>query len=343
MEKNEQVAKPATKNMAASERFTSAVIKEFSANAGTVELTVFQKKLIQNYFIKLDQSLQLAETKRLKTPEQNREQLAYKWENINMTALAQHVVGLSSVGLDPLQPNHVNLIPYKNGHTQKYDITPIIGYRGLGLKATKFGLESEVPNHVIIEVIYENDLFKPIKKSYDNLIEKYEFEIVDWKSRGAIVGGFYYHIFNSNPEKNRLRFFTLHDIEKRKPKYASAEFWGGEKTTYSGGKASGKEKIEGWFDEMVYKTIYRAAYNDITIDSQKINEQFINVFGDTSKTEFDEPETTFTEDVKHEIINETTATDVVFEIEATDKKEVSKKPIIEVNATGMDTQPEMKF
>lgn len=346
MEKNE-VAKPATKNMAASERFTNAVLKEFAANAGTVELTVFQKKLIQNYFIKLDQSLQLAETKRLKTPEHNREQLAYKWENLNMAALAQHVVGLSSVGLDPLQPNHVNLIPYKNGHTNKYDITPIIGYRGLGLKAIKFGLE--VPDTVIIEVLYENDTFKPIKKSFQNPIEKYEFEINDWKNRGAIVGGFYYHIFNARPDKNKLRFFTLHDIEKRKPKYASAEFWGGEKTTYSGGKASGKEKIEGWFDEMVYKTVYRAAYNDITIDSQKINEQFISVFGDTSKTEFDEPETTFTEDVKHEIVNETTATDVVFEIDTkpTETPTVSKKETVE-KPTSNDSeasaiQPEMNF
>jgi recombination protein RecT len=338
MEKQE-LTKAATKSMPASERFTSAVLKEFSANAGTIELTVFQKKLIQNYFIKLDQSLQLAETKRLKTLENNREELAYKWENLNMTALAQHVVGLSSVGLDPLQPNHVNLIPYKNGHTKKYDITPIIGYRGLGLKATKFGLE--VPDTVIIEVIYETDHFKPIKKSFENKVEKYEFEITDWKNRGQIVGGFYYHIFNSNPEKNKLRFFTMHEIEKRKPKYASAEFWGGEKTAYVNGKASGKEKVEGWLDEMVYKTVYRAAYNDITIDSQKINEQFISVFGDTSKTEFDEPETTFTEDVKHEIVSETVTETIEFNLDqpkqVIEVKENSVKPIEN------SSQPEMNF
>jgi recombination protein RecT len=331
-----EVAKPATKQMAKSERFTNAVLKEFASNAGTVELTVFQKKLIQNYFIKLDQSLALAETKRLKTPEKNREALAYTWDNINMNALAQHVVGLSSVGLDPLQPNHVNLIPYKNSHTNKYDITPIIGYRGLGLKAKKFGLD--VPDTVIIEVIYQNDTFKPIKKSFENQIEKYVFEIKNWLDRGEIVGGFFYHIYNLNPEKNRLRFFTLREIEKRKPKYASAEFWGGEKTLYSNGQASGKEKVEGWYDEMVYKTIYRAAYNDITIDSQKINEQFISVFGDASKTEFDEPETTSTvEDVAHEVVTETASTSVVFEIEPS---ELVKQP-----KEGKDSaiQPEMNF
>ena len=310
MEKQE-ITKAANKEMAPSKRFENAVFKEFTDSSGTIELTAFQKKLIQNYFIKIDQSLSLAETKRLKTPEHNREALSYTWQNINMSTLAQHVVGLSSVGLDPLQPNHVNLIPYKNSHTNKYDITPIIGYRGLGLKATKFGLE--VPDTVIIEVIYENDTFKPIKKSFENEVEKYIFEINDWKDRGQIVGGFYYHIFKSNPEKNKLRFFNLHEIEKRKPKYASAEFWGGEKTAYSNGKPSGKEKIEGWFDEMVYKTIYRAAYNDITIDSQKINEQFINAF-ENNKSEFDSHETT--EDVTHEIVTETAQTPVVFEIEA---------------------------
>jgi recombination protein RecT len=64
---------------------------------------------------------------------------------------------------------------------------------------------------------------------------------------------------------------------------------------------------------MVYKTIYRAAYNDITIDSQKINEQFINAF-ENNKSEFDSHETT--EDVTHEIVTETAQTPVVFEIEA---------------------------
>ena len=73
---------PAVVKKTASQRFTEAITKEFINQAPEVNLTEFQKKLISNYFIKLDQSLQLAETKRLKTPDAKREPLAYTWENI---------------------------------------------------------------------------------------------------------------------------------------------------------------------------------------------------------------------------------------------------------------------
>jgi recombination protein RecT len=66
----------------------------------------------------------------------------------------------------------------------------------------------------------------------------------------------------------------LKDIEKRKPKYASAEFWGGEKQKWTNGKKDGMEKIDGWFEEMALKTIKRACYNAITIDASKIDESF---------------------------------------------------------------------
>lgn len=306
MSKNESV-QPAVAKKSASERFTQAVVKEFEGSVGKMDLTSYQQKLINNYFIKLDQSLALAETKRMKTPEDKRESLSYTWENININALAMQVVPLASVGLDPLQPNHVNLIPYKNGHTNKFDITPIIGYRGTALKAIKYGLDSL--EDVIVEVVYSNDIYKEIKKDANNKQDSYIFEVVSPFDRGEIIGGFYYHKY-ANSKSNLIKSFNLKQIEKRKPKYASAEFWGGEKDVWQGGKKVGKEQVEGWFDEMVYKTIYKAAYNNVIIDSQKIDAQFAKL--NTIKDEFNHDPANTTEDVKHEVVEDTAKETLVF-------------------------------
>ena len=67
------------------------------------------------------------------------------------------------------------------------------------------------------------------------------------------------------------------DIMKRKPQYAAPEFWGGEKTVWKDGKPAGKEKVDGWYEHMCWKTIYRAAYRDITIDSQKIDDDYLRL------------------------------------------------------------------
>lgn len=254
-----------------SEKFTGMVLREFQAISPGSELTQFQKRLCQNYFIKLDQVLKAAETKRMAKSEKYRDSLALKWQNVNLEKLALDVVSFSSVGLDPLQPNHLHLIPYKNNATNKYDFGFIIGYRGSELKAKKYGLD--VPDEVIVELVYQNDKFKQIKKDINNPIESYIFEVVDDFNRGPLIGGFYYFSYKDE-KKNKIRVFTKADIEKRKPAYASADFWGGDKDKWEGGQKVGTEKIEGWYDEMAYKTLVRAAYNSITIDSAKIDEAY---------------------------------------------------------------------
>lgn len=256
-----------------SERFTQEVLKQFTNEAGEVQLTNFQKKLIQNYFIKIDQTLKDLERKRMMKSEKLRDALAFTWANVNLAKLAVDVVAFSSVGLDPVQPNHINPIPYKNNSSNKYDITFILGYRGIELKARKYGFD--VPDDVIVELVYKNDNFKQHKRDINNRIEGYTFEVVDDFNRGELVGGFYYFVFNEKPEKNKLRVFSKADIDKRKPDYASVEFWGGEKDKWENNQKVGKEKIEGWYDEMAFKTIYRAAYNAITIDSEKIDEHYL--------------------------------------------------------------------
>jgi recombination protein RecT len=257
-----------------SERFSAMVIKEFSGMAGTVELSSFQRRLIQNYFISIDIALKAAEEKRLKKTGKYQDPLPITWPNINMETLAIRVVACSRIGFDPALPNHINMMPFKNNSLNKYDIVFIEGYRGKEIKAMKYGFE--VPTDVVVEVVYSTDVFQSFKKDKNNDVETYIFEIKQPFDRGNIVGGFYYHSHKDNPSKNKLMTFNLAEIEKRKPKYASAEFWGGEKTSYGeDGKKNGTEKVEGWFHEMVWKTIYRAAYGAITIDSQKIDDNFI--------------------------------------------------------------------
>lgn len=267
------------KAVSQSERFLDAVIKELpnGIDGQAFELTRFQKKLIQNYFIKLDLVLRQAEAKRYKP----KNTLEYSWNNINMKKLALDVVAYSSIGLDPLQKNHIALIPYTNSKTNQYDIELTEEYKGLELKAKKYGLE--VPDDVIFELKYSTDRFNSIKKNLNNTIENYEFEITNDFNRGELEGGFYYMVFNENPEKNKLVVLNSDQIEKRKPKNAAAEFWGGEKDNWvydekqKKNVIDGKIKVEGWKDEMYLKTIKRHCWNSVTIDSEKIDDHLMRL------------------------------------------------------------------
>lgn len=252
-------------------RFMNAITKEFTSAVDAPALTGHQRRLAQNYFIAIDQALEKAEQRR----NSKKNNLPITWANVNMQQLALDVVAAARVGLDPAQPNHVNMVPYKNNKTEKYDIGFIDGYRGIELKAVKYGLD--VPDDVTVELVYANDNFKPIKKDIRNKVESYEFEVTNPFDRGDVVGGFYYHSYSENPGKNKLVVMSLSNIMKRKPQYAAPEFWGGEKTIWKDGKPAGKETVEGWYEHMCWKTIYRAAYRDITIDSQKIDDDYLRL------------------------------------------------------------------
>ncbi len=280
-EQNTTAVVQESKQPTPAERFTNSVIANFSSNNGDIQITNYMQKLIQNYFIKLDSVLKDLEIKRMKKGENYRDDLPYKWENVNMNKLAVDVIAFSSIGLDPVQPNHVSLIPYKNASTNKFDIGFLPGYSGMEIKAKKYGLD--VPDVFISELVYSTDVFRQVKKDINNKVESYHFEITDSFNRGEIVGGFYYHIYKTFPEKNKLRVFSMADIEKRKPSYASPEFWGGEKDVWKDGKKVGKEKIEGWLDEMALKTIKRACYGSITIDSSKIDDAYTSTMKSESE------------------------------------------------------------
>ncbi|CAH1215226.1 hypothetical protein PAECIP111891_04233 [Paenibacillus allorhizoplanae] len=262
------------KELTQSERFMNKVVNEFGSSVGEVALTNFQKRLAQNYFVAVDSALRMAEEKRLKKTN-NKDQLAISWANVNMEKLSRDVIARARIGFDPAQPNHISMMPFKNNTLNKYDIVFIEGYRGMELKAVKYGLN--VPDNVIVEVVYSTDHFKSIKKDRNNQIETYEFAITNEFDRGNIIGGFYYHDYKTTPEKNKLVVMNLKDIEKRKPKHASVEFWGGEKDIWENNKKVGKEVVDGWYEKMVYKTVFRAAHGDVTIDSQKIDDDYLQM------------------------------------------------------------------
>lgn len=286
----QEVAKVAPGAISPSERFSTLVIRDFQANFGGAELTKHQNRLIQNYFISIDMALKKAEEKRLLKSEQYRDAVPVTWPNVNMESLALNVVACAMIGYDPAQPNHINMVPYKNNKSGKYDIGFIDGYRGKELKAKKYGYD--MPDHVIIELVFEKDKFTPIKRDKDNPIETYVFKVSDTPmDRGEIIGGFYYHEFKESPEKNKLMFYNRAEIVKRKPEYASVEFWGGtkdkwEKDANGKNKKVGTEQVEGWFNEMAWKTIYRLAYGAITIDSEKIDENLMRML--TNEREFED-------------------------------------------------------
>ena len=264
--------------LAVSERFTNLVFREFGSNvAGGIQITDYQRTLVQGYFIMIDRALKNAEEERLRKNSNNKDHsydntLPVNWNTVNMTDLALDLVHFARMGLDMTQDNMLFPIPYKNNKKNKYDVTLMQGYNGIRYIAEKYAVEA--PKAVTVEVVYSTDIFKPIKKSGKNSIESYEFEITNPFDRGTIVGGFAYIEFNE-PSRNELVIMSMKDIEKRKPKYASPNFWGGTVKVWENGKQVEKTEA-GWLDEMVRKTIIREAYSakHLPRDPKKVDDNY---------------------------------------------------------------------
>lgn len=274
-EKRELVAQ-AEKKPSASERFTMMVMREYQS-IGAHEFTEREQRLIRNYFICIDQMLQRTEAERLRRNQNNRNHnydntLPYSWSTIDLPQLAQDLAHYARVGLDMMEDNTLFPIPYKNSKGNMYTITLMEGYNGIRYQAEKYALDPF--RSVTVEVIYEHDIFRPIKKSASNPVEGYEFEIPQPFDRGAPIGVFGYIEFEDS-SKNKLVIFSTADVMKRKPKYASPEFWGGTKEVTENGERVTKV-IDGWVPEMYEKTMKREIYGSKRIprDPSKIDESY---------------------------------------------------------------------
>lgn len=272
------LAEQKTERLAMSEKFTNKVLREFGGSVtGALQVTDYQRTLIQGYFIVIDRALKAAEEERVRKNENNKDHrydndLPINWNTINLNDLALDLVHYARMGLDMTQDNMLFPIPYKNNKRKNYDVTLMEGYNGIRYIAEKYAVE--VPTAVTIEVVYSTDTFKPIKKGGSNRVENYEFEINNPFDRGEIVGGFAYIEF-VDPTKNELIIMPMKDILKRKPKYASANFWGGKQKVWEGGKQVEVEN-EGWLDEMVRKTIIREAFSakHLPRDPKKVDDSY---------------------------------------------------------------------
>lgn len=276
MAESREMTTQGEKKPSASERFTGMVMKQYQS-MGAYEFTGKEKQLIRNYFICIDQMLQRTEAERLRKNTSNRNHdydnnLAYSWQTIDLQQLAQDLAHYARVGLDMMEDNTLFPIPYKNNKGNMYTITLMEGYNGIRYQAEKYALDPF--RSVTVEVIYANDIFRPVKKSASNPIENYEFEIPQPFDRGEPVGVFGYIEFEDSA-KNKLVIFSKADVLKRKPKYASPEFWGGKKKTYENGKQV-EVDMEGWLPEMFEKTMKREIYGSKRIprDPAKIDESY---------------------------------------------------------------------
>lgn len=264
-----------------SELFTNMVVKEFGTSvSGAFPVTDYQRQLIQGYFIQIDRALKAAEERRVKDNSWKnvKNEDPIEWNTVDMNKLALDVMHYARIGLDMMQDNHLYAIPYKDNNrtckkgTKMYTVNLMPGYNGIKYIAEKYAMEK--PQAVITELVYSNDTFKPIKKDRANAVESYDFEITNPFDRGEIVGGFGY-IEYPEPTKNKLIIMTKKDIEKRKPTYASAEFWGGTKKEKVDGKWQEVE-TDGWYEEMCLKTIKREVYSakNMPLDPKKIDDNY---------------------------------------------------------------------
>jgi len=261
----------------ASARFTAAVISRYGNAVGEVNLSDYEKQLVQRYFIKFDAALKTYERDRLAknsyswTKEKN--ELPAVWKNVDLDQLAEDVVFYARMGLDPCMKNFLSIIPFRAKKAEKYTATFIEGYEGK--KYVAFEMALDRPLAMFNENVYANDIFRPrYRNPLDpNSFDSYEFDVPQPFDRGEYKGGFGY-IQYADPRKNKLIFMSKKDIEKRKPKYAAVEFWGGEKDIWKDGKKVGAEHVEGWYDEMVYKTIVRATCDEVNLDPKKVNANY---------------------------------------------------------------------
>ena len=272
-----QLATTEEKKPSQSERFTAMVMAQYGKTGSAYTFTEREKQLIRNYFISIDQMLSKTEAERQRKNAANRNHeydnvLPYSWNTIDLQQLAQDLAHYARVGLDMMEDNTLFAIPYKDNKGSKYTVTLMEGYNGIRYQAEKYALDPF--KAVTVEVIYQNDVFRVVKKDSRNPVEGYEFEIPNPLDRGKPIGVFGYIEFD-DPAKNKLVVFSEADVMKRKPKYASPEFWGGEKTIYENGKPV-KTRLEGWLPEMFEKTMKREIYGSKRIprDPDKIDESY---------------------------------------------------------------------
>lgn len=203
-----------------SKRFTNLVINEFKNLPGSLQLTPYQKELIQHMFIKIQTYLDDPKTKKKSPP--------VTWDNINLPKLAINVVDRIALGLDALISNHIHPIVYKNNDKQGnfiyYNLTLQIGY--IGWDYIKKTTALYPPKNIIYHLVYKNDEFEPLFKSKDQPYDEYVFQVKNAFDRGPLIGGFGY-IEYEDKTKNKLVLVSEKEFLKSKERCPDPQktFW----------------------------------------------------------------------------------------------------------------------
>jgi recombination protein RecT len=216
-EQTTEVVAVVAQELTISQAFAANVERQFKAEAGSpLAWTPLQKTLAQHLFLKIDAQLKELEKKRTNNS------APIIWDNINKTKLYTDAVNRISLGLDATLPNHISPIPYWNSALAKYDLDLRIGYEGKFY--SKMKLAVEIPEDVVIELVYSNDKFKLVKRDWNNRVEHYILDAGEAFDRGEVVGGFGY-IMYENPIKNKVVIVTQSDFDKAKALAQTKDFW----------------------------------------------------------------------------------------------------------------------
>ena len=236
-----------------SQRFTSMVVREFSSQVGTLEMSPYQQKLAQHMFVAIDTQLKSLEAKRI---ERGGKGIEITWSNIDMNKLAIDAVHRVELGLDALIPNHIHPIPYFMKATGKYALDLRIGYAGKDCYRRAMADDPSVT--VRYRLAYATDDFEPIFKDADNPVENVRHKVTNAFDRGEVIGGYGYIMYNDE-KKNELVLITKSDFDKSKKAAQSNTFW------------------DGHPEQMMFKTVVHRTTEKIPIDPMKVNASFLHV------------------------------------------------------------------
>ncbi len=282
-------------------RFSTSIMNFYSeiSNVKMEDIPDKEKQLISGYYVAIDNILKANK---------------YSWNDVELDKLALQLAHQARLGLDMRMDNHIHAVPFKNKKDGTVTMNLITGYKGEQYKTMKFA--REVPVDIRVELVHSTDCFEVLKKSKDNAVENYRFDIVNPFNRGEIIGGFGY-IEYEDATKNKIIIMSKEDILKRKPKSAAVEFWGGEKkeTVWDNAQRTYVETgkttfVEGYPEKMYAKTIMKEVCKNIELDPEKI-EKFRNTLNFIEHEEMVQDYNEIDEESKNKTANE--AIDVDFE------------------------------
>jgi len=273
-------------------RFAESIDAEIASLPTGMQFNDKQREIAAAYFLAIDAAITTAEQRRLSDNEwkSTKNDLPYTWKTIDFEPLKLAVINNARLGLDSRIANHISPVMYKSGKTGRYAVTLMRGYVGMALVAKKYALYPITST--TIELVYSTDTFKILKKNAEREKDAYLFEITNPFDRGELLGGFCYLEFK-DPLMNKLIFLSIREILKRKPTYASPEFWGGTKKQKNKKTGNLEEiQIEGWLEEMAWKTIARHAFGGkyVEIDPEKVDSAYTSAQEDFIEAAYTEVE-----------------------------------------------------